>query len=210
MPDYTKSKAYALLSDNLPGTCYVGTTTQKYLSSRKAQHKADYLSYLKGEHHYVTSFEVIKFPDARIVLLQECPCEYVEQLQAIERKYIESMTCVNKNIPGRTRHEYYADNKETLEQNSKQWKKMNPEKVKASNKKYKQNPKNKEKQRIQQKAKYEAADVEARGAYYQKNKERIAKKNSEIVTCELCNCDVTRGNLTKHQHHKNCVNNRPK
>jgi hypothetical protein len=185
MPDYQNAKVYKLVSKHLPDTCYVGSTAQKYLSSRKSGHKQDYKLFLKNEHHYVSSFEVMQFSDAEIILIEECPCESEKQLLAIERKYIESVTCVNKNIPGRTMHEWYVENKEKVLESSKKWASENPEKVKAAKKKYADNPTNIETRRAKKKALYAATGAAESREYYQKNKERIAKRNREKkILCE--------------------------
>lgn len=105
MPDYRKSKVYKLVS-NQTDKIYVGSTTQP-LCERKAGHKQNYRKYLSGKYHYVTSFEIVKYEDCDIVLLEEINCENKMHLHAKEREYIEKLECCNKNIPTRSKKEYY-------------------------------------------------------------------------------------------------------
>lgn len=62
----------------------------------------EYINFQSGKYHYVTSFELLKYNDVEIVLIKEYPCKTKDQLLARKRFYIESLECVNKNIPGRT------------------------------------------------------------------------------------------------------------
>ena len=176
MPNYSQSKIYKLVSSHMPDTCYVGSTTQKWLSSRKSGHKQKYKKYLKGKNAFITNFDIIRYDDAEIILLEECPCETIDQLKAIERKYIESMVCVNKCIPGRTKKEYYEVNKQKYIDKAKKWEANNPEKAKLC----------KQKWRLE-------------------NKETISKKSKEIVVCEHCNVSISKACLVKHQKRTRCL-----
>ena len=103
MPDYKNGKIYKLVS-NETDKVYIGSTIQA-LSKRKAAHKEKYAKYLLNKHRYVTAFEIVKHDDCLVVLLENYPCENKEQLHRRERYYIESMNCVNKVIPIRTKQE---------------------------------------------------------------------------------------------------------
>jgi hypothetical protein len=113
MSKYNNSKIYKII-DNTNGNIYIGSTIQKYITTRLAGHVGDYKSYLNNNQHYMASFEIIKNANYDIILIENINCETKEQLHARERFYIESMDCINKNIPGRTKHEYYIKNKETI------------------------------------------------------------------------------------------------
>jgi hypothetical protein len=120
MPDYSKGKVYKLVS-NQTDKVYIGSTTQP-LAKRKGGHIATYKCYQEGKGNYVTSFEIIKYDDCDIVLLENVNCESKDQLHARERHWIESvMDCVNKNIPTRTNKEYVAEKrKQRREQERKE------------------------------------------------------------------------------------------
>ena len=47
-----------------------------------------------------------------IELIEEYPCDNLEQLRKRERHYIREMGTLNKFIAGRTKSEYVKDNKE--------------------------------------------------------------------------------------------------
>ena len=178
MPDYSKGKVYKLVS-NQTDKIYIGSTVQP-LYKRCFQHKCTYTRYLNGKYHYVTSFEIVKYDDCEIILIEECPCENVEQLRARERHFIELLDCVNKRIPGRNKKEYYEDNKEKVLERRKKYYEDNKEKLLECHKKYYED--NKEK----------IADQNA--GYYQANKEKIAEK----FTCE-CGVTIRKDSKSKHE-----------
>ena len=85
---------------------YIGSTTQKYLSSRLASHVNCFQKYLAGAYTYYSVFEVLQNDDFDIFLLESFPCSDINELRRRERYYIETTDCVNKNLPGRTKHEW--------------------------------------------------------------------------------------------------------
>ncbi len=121
MPNYRNGKIYKIVSHQ-SNQCYVGSTQLKYLSSRLAIHKQEYKKWLNGKAHNTTSFEILKYDDAKIILLESFPCNSKDELTARERHYIEQLNCVNQVIPTRTRKEYYDDNKSEI--NNKKKKKI--------------------------------------------------------------------------------------
>ena len=93
---------------------YIGSTTLP-LSSRFSKHKSDYKRYLNGNFNFVSSFEILKYSDAFIELVEDYPCENKSELRKREGLLtLQSTNCVNKHIAGRTEQEY---KKEYLEQN---------------------------------------------------------------------------------------------
>ena len=105
MTNYKNAKIYKLVSPN--GLVYIGSTCQS-LATRKVDHKNAYKRWKRGTSAYVTSGKLFEeaIDDIDIVLLEECPCENNEQLHARERHYIDTIECVNKCVPLRTRSEY--------------------------------------------------------------------------------------------------------
>ena len=71
MPNYKLSKIYEIRC-NITNKFYYGSTCQKYLSSRIAQHTADYKRWLKDnkKYSYMSSFEIIKNGDYKIILVE--------------------------------------------------------------------------------------------------------------------------------------------
>src|SRR5438128_267479 len=102
MPDYSKGKVYKLVS-NVSDLIYIGSTINP-LYKRKNIHIQDYKRYLNGKFNYVSSFEIIKLgvENLDIILLEQVKASNRDELNARERFYIESMTCVNKQITART------------------------------------------------------------------------------------------------------------
>lgn len=128
MNKYEKSKLYKLVSYQT-NQIYVGSTTQPYLCQRLSQHNNDYKGYLSGKRKYITSFEIIKFNDCEIILLEDFPCETKEQLLARERYYIDTLDCVNKIRPGRSIKEWRIDNKDKIIEKQKEYNKSNKDKI---------------------------------------------------------------------------------
>ena len=54
---------------------YIGSTNHKTLSQRLSKHKSVYRTWLKDKDScYVTSFEILKYDDCYIELLELYPC----------------------------------------------------------------------------------------------------------------------------------------
>ena len=97
-----------------PTEYYIGSTCRR-LNQRWVNHKSDYKSYQKGSSHYLTSFKVMKYEDAYIQLIEEFPCENKQQLHKREGYHIlNTKNCVNRFVAGRTREEFYQENKEKI------------------------------------------------------------------------------------------------
>ncbi len=117
MVNYSNSKIYKIV-DNTNDNIYIGSTV-KTLTQRLAQHKYDYKKYLEGQSHFITSFKILENDNYDIILLEEFKtCENKEQLHARERHYIDTLKCVNKTIPSRTKAEYYLATLEHSKQRS--------------------------------------------------------------------------------------------
>lgn len=109
---YHYSKIYRLSSSETDDV-YYGSTT-KTGSGRMSGHKSDYKMYKKGKFHYVTSFEIMKYADAKLEIVAKIKCNNKKELEQIERLYIENNTCINKVVPGRSFKEYYQENKNKI------------------------------------------------------------------------------------------------
>lgn len=99
-------KIYKII-DNTNNDIYIGITKQKLLSKRLSQHK---------ERMNCMSSKIIKNGDYKIELIEETDDK------TRERYWIENTDCINKQIPGRTKQEYYNDNRERLSQYKRNWK----------------------------------------------------------------------------------------
>ena len=109
MPNYNCGKIYKIINDKLPDLIYIGSTVQA-LSNRLCEHRKN----AKNNEINLTSKQLFKIGKPKIILIENFSCDSKEELLKRERYYIESIECVNKNIPTRTSQEYYQDNKELI------------------------------------------------------------------------------------------------
>jgi hypothetical protein len=142
MVNYGNGKIYKIVSDQTD-KIYIGSTTKTYLSQRMDYHRSDYKKWKNGKHHYVTSFDIVKYDDAEIVLIENFPCKTKDELHQKERQIIEQNknVCVNKNNPIGT----LAD----LRQQQREWNYRNIEKIKKYYKDNKEKIRKKKSQQIQ-------------------------------------------------------------
>ena len=164
MPDYSKSKIYRLVSPS--GLTYIGSTCCD-LAKRKAEHKKGFNRWKQGNTHYVTSYELFEesVDDVDIVLLENVLCDSKEELHKKEREYIETLDCVNKVVPTRSRKEYYIINKQVVSESSTEYRNKNKQKISDKGKEYR----DKNKEVISEKKK----------EYYDKNKQAIHVRKKE-------------------------------
>jgi len=125
---YKNGKIYKIVC-NVTGKVYIGSTCLPTLAKRLAQHRKDYKKYLEQKQNYMTSYEIIQNGNYSIFLLEECKCETKDQLVVRERFYVESIECINKNIPGRTRQEYREATKEHISEYNKKYREANRERL---------------------------------------------------------------------------------
>eukprot|EP01050_Picozoa_sp_SAG11_P033001 SAG11_NODE_10994_length_790_cov_20.005789_1_plen_184_part_00 len=111
MVNYNNGKVYKIVC-NVTGLIYVGSTTNQFLSRRLLQHLNNYKRYLNGKRRYITSFKILENNDYDIILLELVNCENKDELHKRERHYIETLDCVNQQIPYRTKAEYKAYHKQ--------------------------------------------------------------------------------------------------
>jgi len=205
--DYANGKIYKIIS-NMTDDIYVGSTCQ-LLCRRMASHRSYYNRFINGSIKCSkSSFEILKHGDATIVLIEKYPSNNKEELHRRERHYIETLKCVNKVIPTRTRKEYteqhkdesitrakeyYNNNKETVLKYQKTYAEVHINELKAYRTDFRKD--NIEKIRNREKA------------YYNDNKELVAQRRKQPFTCE-CGTIITSGIKSQHrktQKHKNLL-----
>ena len=108
MPDYQNGKIYKIISHNSDQDIYVGSTTQM-LCKRLTGHVTNF-----KKNGPVSSKNVLRHGNYQILLIENYPCNTKEELTAREAYYVRQFNCVNKNVPGRTREEWYEDNKDKI------------------------------------------------------------------------------------------------
>ena len=113
MVNYRNGQIYIIRSGQSEDI-YIGSTTVG-LSKRMAQHRSKYKRYTVGRDTYKSAFEVIKYGDAYIELVEDCPCNRKDELHRREGQIMRATeNCVNMRIAGRTWKERYTDNKEVI------------------------------------------------------------------------------------------------
>ena len=157
--NFTHAKIYKLTSSETD-EIYIGSTCKKYLSQRLDAHKHDMKKYEQGKKNYITSFEILKFDDCKIELIESFPCKSIDELHAREGYWQRNIECCNKCIMGRTnddvvkyKKDHYQKNKEQMNKKHKEYYNNNKEQIKEKTKSYYEN--NKERILIHQKEKYE-------------------------------------------------------
>jgi hypothetical protein len=112
--DYSKGKIYKLepTCQYEDGDVYYGSCTIS-LKQRFAVHKSQSVSN-KCKSHIL--FDKYGKDNIKIVLIKLFSCNSKSELEIEEGKYQREYKCVNKCIAGRTRSQFYQDNKDRIKQ----------------------------------------------------------------------------------------------
>ncbi len=132
-----KGRVYVIKS-KLTADIYFGSTIQTEYD-RMRGHTTDYKAYVVTQKKYMTSFEIIKFGDAYMEMLEELEGdskeELIAKLKAREGHFIQTVACVNKYVPGRTHKQWLEDNKEARALSRKKFQQEHKEELNARSKK---------------------------------------------------------------------------
>lgn len=126
---FQNGKIYSI-SSATAGICYIGSTTNT-LINRLRHHCHCYDAYRDtGNGKFsISSRKVLDYDDYRIQLIENYPCQNRDELWAREAYYIlNTENCINDNIPGRSKKQYYQDNREKISETRRLDRKANPEK----------------------------------------------------------------------------------
>ena len=200
MTFYDKSIIYKIKhnEDYDDNNIYVGSTSN--FRNRKYYHKNS-CNNEKTIGYNLPVYQYIRanggWDEWVIIPIEEYPCNSKNELVIRERHYIDLLRPIlNKNIPSRTKKEYYEDNKEQIAEYRKEFYKANKEQIAEYKKEY--NEANKE-----QIAKYTKN-------YRNNNKEKIAEAKKQYqkikVICNHCGCEVCKKGLKSHQKTNKCIN----
>jgi group I intron endonuclease len=128
--DYKNGKIYCI-RNKITDDIYVGSTTQP-LSKRMAKHRQN--AKCENRMHYIFYSKVNErgLENFYIELIEDCPCESLEQLRKREGHYIREMGTLNHKIAGRTGKEWEQDNKEKR----KEYFEQNKDKIKEYHTEY--------------------------------------------------------------------------
>ena len=180
MTDYQNGKIYVIKSNETENV-YIGSTCST-LKQRFCSHKADYKRKLKGGvFRSSNSYNILKYADAYIELIENFPCESRKELLDREGEIIKNtLNCVNTQIQGRTMAQYRIDNAEKIKQQCKEYREKNKDLLKNKYSDWYKSDKGKE--------------------YREKQK----VKRNVTVLCPICNIEVSKSNLTRHQKTIKC------
>jgi hypothetical protein len=214
---YHKSKIYTIRSYQTD-KYYIGSTCDA-LHKRLYGHRQKYKSYLNDTYHFTSSFDIIKYEDHYIELLEDYKCESKNELFKREgeliRKYKDEI--VNCRIEGRTSKERYENNKDKINEQKKEYNKNNKDKIKEQKKEYQKDNKdkikeyqkehyelNKDKLKEYQKEHYELNKniiSERHKKYYKDNKDKFIERTTKLYDCE-CGKTLRWGNKSDHNKTK--------
>ena len=170
MVNYTNSKVYKIWSTQ-GDKIYVGSTTKQYLSQRMDAHRSKYKSYKENKYHFITSFlifEEYELDNCYIELLEAKECRSKDELIQLEGKFIRDLNCVNKRVEGRTKQEYYQDNKDSIQQYKKGHYTDNKDKI-----------------------------IEKVKEYYESNKVKVLERQNKKYDC-ICGKTYSYANKSQH------------
>lgn len=171
MPDYTKGKIYKITSSQTE-SIYIGSTCNS-LEHRLWCHKNNYNLWKNEKYGYCSSFEIVKFEDAKIILVEEFPSTTKLELNTREGDIIRNTeNCINYRISGRTGEKYRVENKELISKKYKEFMIKNKEKYIEKNREY-------------------------RNKYIQKNREKINEKKRTKFDCD-CGGKFTHAGKSLH------------
>lgn len=153
MVNYDNGKIYMIipLCDHDENEIYIGSTTKQYLCQRMDTHRSGYKCWKNNGCRLTRSyilFEKFDIDRCDIVLIESVHANNKMELKSREAYYIQSMKCINKNIPGRSLKQWRSDNKTKQEDYNKQWYSNNKEKSSQRCKQYYEQNKTKVLQKI--------------------------------------------------------------
>ena len=200
---------------------YIGSTVQS-LCNRMSEHRKRFNKYRHGQDtNYTSSFVIFEeygMDNCKIELIEVFPCGSKEELHKQEGFHIKSNDCVNKLVNGRTRHDWYKDNKDVIQDKQRQYAMNHKEHIKEYKKKYVEEHKDeltrKSKEWYQanretvlaqckdyrEKQKDKQRDTDKR--YQEANKDKIAEQRNATVTCTTCGQSYTHCNKARHERSK--------
>ncbi len=144
MNKYSQGKIYKII-DNTNHDVYYGSTIQT-LAERLTQHKSS---------NRCVSRLIINNNNYNIILVENYPCNSVEELESREAHYIINNDCINITIPGRTHQQWCEDNRDKSNSYKKKWRENNKEKNRELQKKYANNNRDKINNRAKERREYQ-------------------------------------------------------
>jgi len=165
---YEKGKIYKIFNET---DTYYGSTILS-LNKRLNHHKSDKDTMAKL---------IINNPPYKIEIIENYPCRNKYELEQREGFFQKNNKCINIAICGRTKNEYYEDNKDKVKEYQKEYHKKysekNKDKINERQRKYRE--KNKDKVNEHQKEYHEKNNDKIKKHqkdFYEKNKDKVKDK----------------------------------
>jgi len=159
MVNYKNGKIYKIVSDNTD-KIYIGSTTQKYLSTRLSTHVSHFKDANRKQSEKCLSHKILEAGNYRIILIESYPCESKDELRAREQYHIE----LNKDHVVNNQRAHLSNTKDITVSCKDDEKEYNRQRY-ANNKN---------------------SFSQAARAYYQKNKEACKARSSKLWHCDIC------------------------
>ena len=177
--DYKNAKIYKIVND-IDDEVYIGSTCQP-LSKRMAEHRASMKTKRDGKIKLYQHMTNVGVENCKILLIEETPCENIEQLRKIEGEYIRKFGTLNGNMAGRSASEYKKEFAERYKPRKKEYREKKRDILNLKNREY-----------------YEMKKDEIN----QKHKELYAEMTKTKITCEICGGVHNKKNTPNHKRSK--------
>ena len=100
---------------------YIGSTFGT-LRQRLYRHKQDFKQFNLQKYCYVSSYEIVKYDDAFIELVEKYENVNKMELHRFEGQHIRQNKCCNKMIAGQTIKEHYINNQDKILKQQREFK----------------------------------------------------------------------------------------
>ena len=118
---------------------YIGSACEE-LCRRMSHHRAKFKRFLNGSEETPTrSYDIFNeygVENCKIELIEYYKCDTLQELRKREGEIIKNTECINKNVAGRTRKEYYEDNKNNIKEMINEYLENNKDKIAQKRKTY--------------------------------------------------------------------------
>lgn len=116
---HQKSLIYKITSPST-NDIYIGSTIN-LLCLRKTLHKYHYKLYLENRFNYIKAFDIIKYFDWKIEIIEYYPVNSIKKLHQREGWFIKNTpNCINNRVAGRTNKEYQLENRQLINQRARE------------------------------------------------------------------------------------------
>lgn len=181
---YKDGKIYKITND-IDDEVYIGSTIQS-LNDRWINHKSEMINIEKYPNSKLyTKIRELGVEHFKIELIEEYSCENLEELKQKEQQWIRTHGTLNYHLPGRTRKQYWEENKEKIIEVEKQYYETNKEQILEKKKIYRQNN----------------IDKIREFDRHRPNKQERNEKSKQLYQCE-CGAITTKGHKARHNKSK--------